>query len=219
VQDSGSGINIENRQKIFAAFAQADGSFSRAHSGLGLGLAMCRQFVKLMNGDLTLVSEKNSGSRFDFIVDLDVIDNVKKTAEPVLKDISTLSKEYPHILIVEDNVTNQIILKHILESYGFTVLTADNGLEALQLLETTDVDLIFMDCQMPVMNGFDATQCIRSGYEGKLTMYQAVPIIAVTANVLSGDRERCIESGMNDYLKKPVKKLQIKEKIQQWLTS
>ena len=219
VQDSGSGINIENRQKIFAAFAQADGSFSRLHSGLGLGLAMCRHFVKLMNGDLTLVSEQEKGSRFDFIVDLDVIDSLKKTEETVLKDIATICYENPNVLIVEDNVTNQIVLKRILESYGFTVLTADNGLEALKLLETAEVDLIFMDCQMPVMNGFDTTQCIRSGNEGKLTKYQAIPIIAVTANVLSGDRERCIESGMNDYLKKPVKKLQIKEKIQQWLTA
>ncbi len=218
VQDTGCGIDYRDRQKVFAAFAQLDGSFSREYNGLGLGLAMCRQFVNLMDGELTLMSELGKGSRFDVIVDLVASNKKLNERREIKNDIVAIADRHPSLLIVEDNITNQLILRRILESYGFQVAIAENGIQALEILMGQPVDLIFMDCQMPGMNGFDTTRNIRKGYDGKLENLKDVPIIAVTANVMSGDRERCFQSGMNDYLKKPITKNQIKEKIEQWLT-
>ena len=221
-QDSGIGISLSDRNKIFAAFSQADGSFNRRYGGLGLGLAMCKQIINLMNGTLTLVSEPGRGSRFDFIIDFasieervliknDVENNPHTPIEP--QQINSAN-----VLIVEDNPTSQLVLKGILKKLGLCVEVASNGLKALALLEQSVMednkfDLILMDCQMPEMDGFETTRQIRAGQGG----HSDVPIIAVTANVLSGDKERCLASGMNDYLKKPIEKQLLQAKICEWL--
>jgi CheY-like chemotaxis protein len=210
VRDTGIGIAITDRPKIFKAFSQLDGAFNRKQGGLGLGLAMCHEYIKLMNGTLTLLSDLGKGSQFDFIVDLKVIPNL---AEPVTaaENGPTPRVTSANILIVEDNPTNQLVLNSILKKLGHQTTIAENGVKALEILANAEFDLILMDCQMPEMDGFEATRAIRSGNRQK-----NIPIIAVTANVMEGDEQRCLDAGMNDYMKKPIKKELLMEKISQW---
>jgi len=211
VQDTGIGVSKEDREKIFTLFRQADGSFKREHGGLGLGLAMCREFSDLMGGSLGLLSEPGKGSQFDFILDVVVErrsvprDEPKPLGDAILKEAC--------ILVVEDNQINQLVLQGILRKLGHRTYLAENGIKALELLEEESFDIILMDCQMPVMDGFEATRKIRMSNGN----HKATPIIAVTANAMAGDRERCIEAGMDDYMRKPVKKLNLNEKINYWL--
>ena len=219
VRDTGIGITLTDRPKIFKAFSQLDGAFNRKQGGLGLGLAMCHEYIKLMNGTLTLLSTPGNGSRFDFMVDLKVVPNlststaaVKKIPEPHTASKSTSGTILgATILIVEDNPTNQLVLNGILKKLGHTTSVAENGLRALEILANAEFDLILMDCQMPEMDGFEATRAIRSG-----SRLKDIPIIAVTANVMEGDEQRCLDAGMNDYMKKPIKRELLMEKISQW---
>ncbi len=233
IRDTGKGISEEDRAKIFAAFTQADGSFSRKYGGLGLGLAMCKCFSDLMSGDLTVRSLQdiahqdiahleeahNGGTQFDFIVTLK-IDLNREIGNPIFKSTENfyshtkVASRAAKILIVEDNKTNQLVLKGILNKLGHYILSADNGAQALDILKTETIDLIFMDCQMPVMDGFEATKAIRTHY----SFARNIPIIAVTANIMAGDREKCLKAGMDDYMKKPITKKQIEAKLQQWLS-
>jgi len=222
VRDTGIGIALADRPKIFKAFSQLDGAFNRKQGGLGLGLAMCHEYIKLMNGTLTLLSNVGNGSRFDFMVDLKVVPNlatsttaVVKTAEPLTVTKSANATILgANILIVEDNPTNQLVLNGILKKLGHQTSIAENGIQALEILANAEFDLILMDCQMPEMDGFEATRTIRSG-----SRLKDIPIIAVTANVMEGDEQRCLDAGMNDYMKKPIKKELLMEKISQWYKS
>ena len=212
IEDSGIGISREHRSQIFQPFTQADGSFHREFGGLGLGLAMCRKLIRLMNGDLLLLSEKGKGSQFDFILTLksteDRQDEAKDTEISFDKNRGDVS-----ILIAEDNLTNQLVLKGILNSLGYQSCVVENGLLAIEQAMKNNFDLILMDCQMPIMDGFEATRKIRLA-EGQ---HKHTHIIAVTANVLQGDRERCLEAGMDDYLKKPIKRKELGAKVSEWL--
>jgi CheY-like chemotaxis protein len=175
---------------------------------------MCHEYIKLMNGTLTLLSTPSNGSRFDFIVDLKVMPNLA-TSMTTVKEIpasrSISESANANILIVEDNPTNQLVLKGILKKLGHHTNVAENGIQALEILANAEFDLILMDCQMPEMDGFEATRAIRSGNRLK-----DIPIIAVTANVMEGDEQRCLDVGMNDYMKKPIKKELLIKKIDQW---
>jgi len=221
VKDTGRGISLKDRQKIFSAFTQADGSFSRQYGGLGLGLTMAKCFADLMDGELIVLSEEHKGSQFDFIVTLPVVlgsqsDFIAKSVSDVYANHGKNDQDNSKVvvLIVEDNLTNQLVLKGILEKLGYCTLTADNGSEAVALLEDKVVDLVFMDCQMPVMDGFEATKQIRKNARQP----KDLPIVAITANVMHGDREKCLAAGMDDYLKKPITKRLIEVKMKQWLS-
>ena len=212
VKDSGRGISANDRVRIFDNFSQADGSYHREYGGLGLGLAICKQYAESMNGTLTLCSLVEGGSRFDYIIDLpsETVAEVKPP-EAQQKSVDNYACK---ILVVEDNITNQMVLKGMLRKLGCTVDVADNGVKALEIMQTENFDLILMDCQMPIMDGFETTTRIRSGDVSQSN----IPIIAVTANVNDGVKTRCLGCGMNDYVKKPINRAVISNILQRWLT-
>lgn len=203
VKDTGVGIAPEKRDAIFQAFTQADNSSTRKHGGTGLGLSIASRLVHLMGGDIWVESTVGKGSTFHFTASFDETreTGVVETgeAETKTRDPGEFSKL--QVLLVEDNLINQKIGRRFLESLGFSVSVADNGKQALEHLEGSKCDLLLMDCQMPEMDGFTATKMIRAmeanGGRARL------PIIAMTAHALSGDQERCIAAGMDDYLPKP----------------
>jgi len=216
VRDSGIGISPEKQQKIFSAFSQADGSTTRKFGGTGLGLAICRQLVGLMGGTIGLESKEGEGSVFWFTIILP-IGNVEESIT-VLQDSpvnDSAVRFAANVLVAEDNVTNQIVARGMLEQAGLTVDMVDNGREAVVAAENCTYDLIFMDCQMPVMDGYEATGRIRrleqqSGSAG-------VPIIALTAHAMKGDREHCLAVGMDDHLSKPFTEQQLTSLLHKWL--
>ena len=194
---------------------QADSSFSRRHGGLGIGLALSRALAEVLEGNLRFQVNAPKGSIFSFRVPLrqgderDMPAFFSKNADDKASD----STKTPSILIVEDNPVNQKVLTAILRKKDYLIITANNGEEALKCLDKAHVDLILMDCQMPIMDGFEASRKIRD----RKSKYGYPPIIAVTANAMSEDRDRCIEAGMNDYLAKPVDRYKLYSTIEEWL--
>ncbi len=205
VRDTGIGISAEQSAHLFQPFSQADASTTRQFGGTGLGLAICRQLVELMGGTLKLESQLEAGSTFIVAVPIQVDETVKRiplaiaTASPA---VSTLAEQLEglRVLLVEDNATNQLLTKTMLARCGITCIVANHGGEALGLLEHDLFDAVLMDCQMPVLDGYATTRAIR-----EQESFRDLPIIAMTANALSGDRERCLDAGMNDYVAKPVR--------------
>lgn len=209
VSDTGIGIQPEQRQLIFEKFRQVDGSFSRQYSGLGIGLSLVTALVEKMSGQLSLESSPGDGSTFSVEIPIELGEVLPKN-----KSQSPVHDKNARILIVEDNRVNQLMLKTMVSKLGYEAITADNGQEAVKQTEQGLFDCILMDCQMPVMDGFEATRIIREGSNQNAQ----IPIIAVTANTMSSDRQRCLDIGMNDYIKKPINKAIIDEKLTQWLT-
>jgi CheY-like chemotaxis protein len=204
VQDTGIGISAEAQKKIFEKFIQADGSHTRKYGGTGLGLAISRKIVEKMGGILSVKSKPTEGALFYFRITIPISKEI--TTPLPEKTVSNFnSARPPFILVVEDNVLNQKVVVKMLKKTGCTVHTVKNGQEALDFLKLTAsgederpiVDLIFMDIQMPIMDGLQATAIIRK-YDSTL------PIIALTAHAMKGDREKFIEAKMNDYLAKPI---------------
>ncbi len=197
IQDNGIGISKENLENIFTSFTQADATTTRKFGGTGLGLSISKHLVELMGGNIKVESEEGRGSKFSFSFALE--------APKTLKLIEHLNDdaEEQHlcfdakVLMVEDNKTNQMLLEIMLEEFGIEVQIAENGLEALQKVQKSSYDLILMDENMPIMNGIESSKQIR-----KLNIN--TPIVAVTANALKGDKEKYLESGMDDYLSKPI---------------
>lgn len=224
VADSGIGIAQSKQDEIFKLFKQADGSFSRRFGGLGIGLTVASKLVSVMGGSLWCESIEGEGSVFTFTVPVDVpaqIDPeqlINASIERLNRDKLDLpisgKPENSLMLVVEDNLVNQAVLKALLEKIGYRVETCENGRDAVDWCEHNTASIIFMDCQMPVMDGFEATECIRMG----TTNNKNVPIIAVTANVSDADREHCHSSGMVDFLMKPISKSVIEEVIHKWIT-
>lgn len=217
IEDTGPGIPEEMLERLYQPFTQLDGSFTRAFGGLGIGLSMSKQMVKLLGGKLKYELVPTGGSRFKVVVPVEVIGEVTDQSahgEAKSKGLeSSVANRKVRALVVEDNKVNQMVLKGLLSKIGCVVDVANHGEEALALVERGEYDIVFMDCQMPVMDGFKATEIIR-----KLDSPSAkVPIVAVTANALEGDRERCINAGMNDYLKKPINKEMIEEKLKEYM--
>lgn len=216
VIDSGIGIKPENHAKIFQAFSQEDNSTTRKFGGTGLGLTISNKLLALMDSHLQLISEPNQGSTFFF--DITVQSSSKE------KDINNglqFDEENPyqnlknaHIMVVEDNSINMLLSKTIIQKIAphSKVTTAINGKDALEKFIENPVDIIFMDVQMPVMNGYETTEEIRKLASGKNT-----PIIALTAGTLLGEKEKCLEVGMNDYVSKPILKGALEEIIKKWL--
>ncbi len=214
VSDTGIGIPKSAQETLFNAFTQADGSTTRKYGGTGLGLAIVSQLVDIMDGDLGVESEVGKGSLFWFSARFEVTDVliVTKKNQPIYDGAALDAK----ILLVEDNPINQMVAQKMLEKLGITSKVANNGVEALKHLNQESFDLVLMDCQMPEMDGFDATREVRHIGIKSINQKQ-VPIVAMTANVMSGDRERCIKVGMNDYIGKPVQLDKLEEVLRKWL--
>lgn len=213
VIDSGIGINERIQKNIFEAFTQADGSTTRRFGGTGLGLAISRQLVQMMGGRLDLESTEGEGSIFyfnAFFREAIQKENVQQQEQKTLTDQYEAT-----VLVAEDNPTNQIVVRGMLEFLGCRVDMADTGKKALQAACSKQYDLIFMDCQMPEMDGYEATGRIREQLEKDGRMN--VPIIALTAHAMQGDRERCLKAGMDDYLAKPFSEKGLAEIISKWL--
>lgn len=232
VTDSGIGIEKSQQKKIFNKFFQADGSASRLYGGTGLGTTITKQLVNLMGGEIDLESCEGQGSSFWFIVGLEVAQQsdveectaqLALFAENALPEPSAVCEKADEnpaadsglsVLLVEDNPVNQMVAQGFLKKLGYNkVDKAGNGEQALVQMLSNQYDLVFMDCQMPVMDGFSAARAIRllEGEQAK------VPIVAMTACTMKGDREKCLESGMNDYVAKPLNKDSLKSAIDRCL--
>ena len=203
VSDTGIGIPHDQFDDIFDTFRQIDGTSTRRYGGTGLGLSICKKLVEEMNGTIWVESEVNKGSTFSFVLIFEIGQKPVKHVEEIRQDEEQVNFiKGLKILLVEDDIVNQEVAKGVLNKYGHHVTIAENGKEAFQCLDNDDFDLILMDVQMPVMNGFETTQLIRSG-KAKHTDPQ-IPIIALTAHTMKGDRERCLEIGMDDFISKPI---------------
>lgn len=203
VRDTGIGIAEDKLEKLFESFVQLNSGYSKSHSGSGLGLAISRQLVQMMGGEIAVTSKEGWGSEFRFTVMLNhcqgaLAEEVEYDDKDDDEQISADENKTVKILLAEDNATNQLYLTHFLVERGFEVETADNGLQVLEVLKRrSDYDLILMDVQMPEMDGLQATTEIRR--QGN-----PIPIIALTAYAMEGDREKFIGCGMDDYVSKPV---------------
>jgi len=207
--DTGIGIKKENQQKIFSYFTQEDSSLTRDYEGTGLGLAICSEITKLMDGEIWLDSEFGIGSTFHLKFSLPIY--IKSDNTPESKRAKTVVlMPGLRILLAEDNPVNQIVVQSFFTSKNHTVCTVSDGMEVLEKLKTEKFDLILMDVQMPKMNGLDATRKIRACESD----YSSIPIIALTANALNGDKEICLDAGMNYYLAKPFTKQDLFKTIQ-----
>lgn len=220
VKDTGIGIDQDKQEKIFEAFTQVDASITRNYGGTGLGLAISANLVKLMGGDLWLESEQNIGSTFYFtihslVIEENVFKKISNEDRKIRSSESQISKipekaKKLNILVVEDNHISQILAVNLLKKHGHSVQTANNGQEALDKLEQDDFDLVLMDCQMPILDGFETTKVVRKRDEEQNTHTK---IIAVTAFAMKGDKEKCIEAGMDGYISKPIQVSELYELI------
>ncbi len=218
VRDTGIGLSEEHISKLFSAFSQADTSVTRKFGGTGLGLTISRSIAQMMQGEIWVESIEGEGSTF-FCSAIFPISPEQSEVEHFESQNSALKKdEIPlgvgHILLVEDNEINQFIAEELLQKGGYSVDIANHGQEALQMLTNNTYDLILMDIQMPIMDGLTATQKIRSMPE-----YAHLPIIAMSAHAMSGDKEKSIAYGMNDHLTKPINPELMYATLFQWLGS
>ncbi|MCB1182216.1 PAS domain-containing protein [bacterium] len=219
VRDTGPGIPLERQDAMFQQFTQVDGSTARRHGGTGLGLAICRQLAGLMGGSIGVESTPGRGARFWFTARFGRGANPADPPAPVAAPdvpVATATVERPRLrlLLVEDNLTNQLVARGLLKRLGQTCDVAANGVEALAALAAAPYDLVFMDVQMPEMDGLEATRRIRGLAPGSLNA--GVPVVAMTANAMRGDREECLRAGMDDYLAKPITKATLGEVLDRW---
>ncbi|MCF6282393.1 MAG: ATP-binding protein [Candidatus Polarisedimenticolaceae bacterium] len=214
VEDSGIGIEPKLQQKLFQPFTQADSSDTRQHGGTGLGLSICRQLVEIMGGEIWMDSIPSVGSTFFFTAEFNptiTLCEIKSTRSKRLTD-QPLQLEGTHVLLAEDDRLNQIIAKKILESYGVQVTVVGNGLRALDAVKQHPFDLVLMDIQMPELNGYQATTEIR-----KEPRFKNLPIIAMTAHAMVGEKENCLAAGMNDHFTKPFEPEELKQLLIKWI--
>ncbi|MBQ4812741.1 histidine kinase [Pseudoalteromonas luteoviolacea] len=195
VADTGIGIAATQLQDIFAPFSQADSSTSRRYGGTGLGLAICKELSDLMSGNLTVESTPNVGSQFCFSLRCPFGDASNEQTQQY--DLALISKL--NILVAEDNPVNQIVIKSMLESFGVTYQLVTNGQQAIAQLQKGAFDLVLMDCQMPVLDGYQATSTLRQTYD-----QSTLPIVALTADVMPEDKAYAIAIGFNSHLAKPL---------------
>lgn len=220
VRDTGPGIAKDAQSKIFDAFSQADGSMARRFEGTGLGLTISKQLVAMMGGTISVESEPGKGSLFWFTIRLGRgkpeigHEGAAPAKSGTVEDVMT--KRQTRVLLVEDNPVNQEVGKLLLQSLGCAVDVADNGRLAVEAVFKNDFDLVFMDCQMPELDGYEATKLIRQKEEADGGGRRRVTIVALTAHAMEGDREHCLEAGMDDYLPKPFNPAQLSEILKRW---
>ncbi|CAI8930878.1 MULTISPECIES: ATP-binding protein [unclassified Pseudomonas] len=211
VRDSGIGISPDNLEQMFNAFQQADSSISRRYGGTGLGLPIARTLAERMGGTLRAQSVEGQGSVFTLEMPLALSRQTLPTPAPAAR-VPSGNGEGRNVLLVEDNPVNQTVIEAMLRSLGFTVSVATDGAQAVRSAESLIFEAILMDCRLPIIDGYEATRQIR-----QLPGCSEVPIIALTANALQGDREACLAAGMNDYLAKPFKRTDLQQILQRWL--
>ncbi len=217
VEDSGVGIPASKINSIFEKFTQADGSITRRYGGTGLGLAITRRLAEMFGGRIWVESVEGQGSKFFVRLPLPAAEQTassQRKLQPSASSPLTFSGRTPRILLVEDNAVNQKVVVSILTKRGIDVDVASNGLEALSQLQRTTFDVVLMDVQMPYMDGIEATRKIREDLQ-----LLDLPIIAMTAHAMTGDRERCLSAGMNDYVSKPVNPNTLIQSILKFLES
>lgn len=212
VRDSGIGISPDLLESMFDAFQQADNSISRRYGGTGLGLPIARNLAERMGGSLQAQSSEGLGSVFQLRIPL------QRVQQPAIEPASGAVGDLPEsrdacVLLVEDNPVNRTVVEAMLRSLGLQVSVAADGVEAVSMASRETFALILMDCRLPVMDGYEATRRIRL-----LPGLATLPIIALTANAQHGDREICLQAGMNDYLAKPFKRTDLQQVLQRWLT-
>lgn len=212
VHDSGIGISPERLEHMFDAFQQADSSISRRYGGTGLGLAIARTLAERMGGTLQAESKEGSGSTFTLEIPLP-FQQSPAHRQQAAGDAAPVAAGQ-EILLVEDNPVNQTVIEAMLRSLGYRVTLVADGIQAVRSAERQRYDAILMDCRLPVLDGYSATREIRAQENGR-----RVPIIALTANALQGDRENCLQAGMNDYLAKPFKRAELQRILQRWIGS
>jgi len=212
VEDNGIGIPQAQLANLFNEFTMVDQSHSRSHEGTGLGLAICRRLVTMMHGEIQVESQQGLGSTFSFSAKLESAEANECIIEPLEEQTRLTPASHVRILLAEDNPANQRVIKSILEYAGLQVDIVANGREALEAVDNLPYDIVLMDVSMPEMDGMEATQNIR-----KLAGPQAkIPIIALTAHALSGDRARFLDAGMDDYLTKPIDRAATLHCIARW---
>ncbi len=211
IRDSGIGISREKIEYLFQPFYQTQGSTSMQYGGSGLGLTICKNLVELMNGSIWVESEEGIGSVFSFVIPMETIQPFEDRGQ--LESVQEEFKFIPlNILVVDDNMMNQLIATKIFEKIGYKVDVAEDGRVAVEKSNLKKYDLIFMDIQMPEMNGMDASEQILN----KLSVGVKPTIIAMTANSMAEDKEACYNVGMKDFITKPFTILQVKQMIQKW---
>ncbi|MFI4938114.1 MAG: ATP-binding protein [Candidatus Berkiellales bacterium] len=217
VEDTGIGIPLSKQSSIFEAFSQGDTTTTREYGGTGLGLAIAKRLTTLMGGQMGVKSEPQKGSTFWFTL---IFDKYQQSTLPVIDQArSSLALPYfdaqnTKILVVDDNLISQQITVKMLEKMGFQAQSASNGEAALTMMNEQDFDMVFMDCQMPGMDGFETTKRLRSDPKN-----QALPIIALTASASEGDKQKCLAAGMTDYLAKPINVTALAELLQKYCSS
>jgi PAS domain S-box-containing protein len=211
VRDTGIGIAPDTLSTLFEPFVQADSSTTRHFGGTGLGLSIVRRLVEMMSGELGVESTPGKGSTFWFVLPLELADDPRSATRPNALDASFGGPQFTpdyagRVLLVEDNPINQKVASNFLARMGCTVTVAANGLEAVQLFAQARYELVLLDLQMPLMDGYTATSCLRKLERGS----RRTPIVALTASAMTGQRERCLEAGMDELIAKPldVKRLQ-----------
>ncbi|MBG6505263.1 response regulator [Pseudomonas aeruginosa] len=212
VHDSGIGISPERLEHMFDAFQQADSSISRRYGGTGLGLAIARTLAERMGGPLQAESKEGSGSPFTLEIPLPFQQSPAHRQQAAGDAAPGAAGQ--EILLVEDNPVNQTVIEAMLRSLGYRVTLGADGIQAVRSAERQRYDAILMDCRLPVLDGYSATREIRAQENGR-----QVPIIALTATALQGDRENCLQAGMNDYLAKPFKRAELQRILQRWIGS
>ena len=197
VSDTGIGMDAEALSRLFTPFTQFADAAAHRGSGTGLGLVIARKLVNLMGGDIAVFSEPGKGSTFSFSIELPVATLAGSTSTKGLRALSSLA-----VLVAEDNAVNQAVVAAMLKSLGHRATLVANGREALEALARDDFDLVLMDCNMPEIDGLEATRRLRAG--SSAARDARIPVIALTANAMDGDRETCLAAGMDDFVAKPV---------------
>lgn len=227
VIDSGIGIAEEKIDSLFESFTQADSSTTRKYGGTGLGLAIVKKLCALMGGSVSASSTLDKGTTFSIAIAIELgtpsageeADNLVRRLMSRAQDTEVQWPPETRLLVVDDNSTNQMVVQGILEMFGLSADTANNGFEALEALrlalESAPYTLVLMDCQMPEMDGYEASTAIREGKAAEEN--KTIPIVAMTANAMSGDRDQCLISGMNDYISKPINPNALKAVLIKWL--
>ncbi len=200
VQDTGIGLSDKTMKKLFKAFSQADGTTSRRYGGTGLGLSICKQLVELMGGQIGVSSIENEGSTFWFELGFE---KASQNAKSNVSSIATAGLTYEgRVLVADDTIINQKVIARTLQKLGLHVDVAENGVQVIeQLQKVPDYDIVFLDGHMPLLDGYDTAKKIRSD---KSTLFHKVALVALTANTLKGEREKCLALGMDEFLSKPI---------------